>query len=150
MLGLHRIAEKVNCHISGLIGPKGFPCYPLNSSVDNTFESLYFTPTFAATYVRAGLKEHYLIMFLHPALYHLLQVLGTHHSEVEPHLGLLDSLNETIYHLKRKESAFSGEPRLVIVNLQNAVHSIHHRLDLIESGFKIFIHLHVSSTVEAF
>lgn len=103
-----------------------------------------------AAAVRAGIAKRYLYRLVHFALYHLLQVLGTHHKEVEQHPRLLSSLNEEIHRLKKEASDFNGKNRLAIVNIQDSVQAIHHRLVLIDSGPEFFTCMHVSSTVEAF
>ena len=148
-LDLHGIAETVNRLITGLIGPDGRPRRPLTSAVDQAFRSLYSSSSLAATAVGPGLTEQYLRMFVHPALYHLLQVLGTHHNEVERHLGLMASLHDALLQLQAEASEFSGENRVAIVSLQNTVRDLHQQISLIDTGSEVFTRLHVASAIES-
>lgn len=53
--------------------------------------------TLPATSESVVIKDWYLQMFLHPALYHIIQILGFRHKKVERHMVMLKSLNDILH-----------------------------------------------------
>ena len=133
--------------VAGDVGHHDRPRRHLTSHVPMEFQRHYSSSALAATDVGAGITDRYLRNFVHPALYHLLQILGVHHGEIERHLTLLQSLHNMVAGLQLDASAYGAENWLAIVNLRDVVQDLHSRLALVDSGSEIFTRRHVEEAM---
>lgn len=133
--------------VAGNLGSAGRTRRHLTSPVSVEYQRYYTSAALSATDVGIGITERYLRNFVHPALYHLLQILGSHHSEIERHLTLFSSLHELVSRLRNDASAFGEENRAAIVELRDVAQDLHQRLELVDRGAASFTRQHVETAL---
>ena len=136
--------------VAGDFGSAGRTRRHLTSPVSAEYQRYYTSAALSATDVGIGISDCYLRNFVHPALFHLLQILGSHHSEIERHLSLFSSLHDLVSRLRNEASAFGGENRLAIVELRGIAQDLHQRLELVDRGAASFARQQVESALSQF
>ncbi|KAJ9087625.1 hypothetical protein DSO57_1031270 [Entomophthora muscae] len=81
----------------------------LDSAVSFTMQGLYTTVQLSLSSICPSFTDCYLHQFVHPATYHILQLVATPHSEVLQHLGLFSQLHYFILQLQQETSTFGNE-----------------------------------------
>lgn len=104
----------------------------MTSLVHIKYQNYYISASLATTNVGIGITEGYLRKFVYPSMYHLLQILGSHNSEIERHISLFSSLHKLVALLRNVASVFEGENRLAIVEPQDITQNLHRCLKLLE------------------
>lgn len=84
---------------------------------------------------------------MHPDLYHIMKILGSHHEEVERHLEMLTFLHEMLHRLQIEASAFSGKNCIAITNVQEALQTLRHHLNLADYNSETFTYAHVAAAI---
>ena len=136
--------------VAGDFGSAGRTRRHLTSPVSAEYQRYYTSAALSATDVGIGITDRYLRNFVHPALFHLLQILGSHHSEIERHLTLFSSLHDLVSRLRNEASAFGGENRLAIVELRGIAQDLHQRVELVDRGAASFARQQIESALSQF
>ena len=97
---LHGSTEVVIRLIRGELGDGGSARRTLASAVSANMSNLYAVSQLPAKYIGAGLTDQNVCQFVHPDIHHLLQLMGTHHSEISRHLELFSGVQGSIQRLQ--------------------------------------------------
>ena len=108
-LAVHGSPAVVAALLRGELSPDERPHRTLASAVHSNMVTLYATNQLPATSVGPTLTDQYLRHFVHPAIHHLLQLLGVHHQEISRHLGLFLEIHNSLQRLRDEASEFSRE-----------------------------------------
>ena len=100
--------------------------------------NLYAVNQLPAEYVGGRLSDQYLQQFEHPAIHHLLQLMGTHHSEISRHLELFSGVQNSIQRLQEEASIFCGENQNAVIELQSHLNLLHLQISLVDMAAATF------------
>ena len=137
-LVLHGSNEVVSWLICGELGAGGCARRTLASAVSANMSNLYAVSQLPAEYVGAGLTDQYVRQFAHPAIHHLLQLMGTHHSELSRHLELFSGVQGSIQQLQEEASVFCGENQNAVIKLQTHLNLLNSRILLVDTAAATF------------
>lgn len=89
-------------------GSAGKTRHLLTSPVSVKYLRHYASVSLAVTNDGISITECYLRSFLYPVLYHLLQIMGSYHFDIEIHMSLLSNLHNQLARFQKESYTFGG------------------------------------------